>query len=144
MSETPQPTERRLGLKPSILLMDDDVTVQEIGADMLYALGYYPAAAWNGDEAIKLYRQAKEEGRPFDAVILDIMVKDGRGGGSTIEDLRKIDPNVKAIVSSATHGDPLMRNYADYGFKAALPKPYSLRELLVTMEGVLNGVDVTD
>ena len=129
-------------VRPDILLMDDDVTIQEIGALMLRALGYEPTSAWDGREAIELYQSAKEKHRPFAAVIIDVQIKDGMSGSSAIRHLREMDPEIKAIVSSASHGDPLMVDYADYGFKAALPKPYNLRDLLMTLEYVLKPASV--
>ena len=124
-------------VRPNILLMDDDVTLQEVTCLMLRALGYNPTSAWDGDQAIELYKEAKENGIPFDAVILDIQVVDGRGGSSTIRHLREFDPNIKAIVSSACVNDPLMQTPETYGFKKCLPKPYAMRDLLFAVEEVL-------
>jgi DNA-binding NarL/FixJ family response regulator len=51
------------------------------------------------------------------------------GGAQTLAELSKIDPDVKAIVSSGYYGDPIMSDYAAHGFKAVLPKPYDIKRL---------------
>ena len=130
-------------MRPNILVMDDDLTVQDIVTDMLHALGFNPMSAWHGQEAIDLYKTAMDNGTPFDAVILDVQIKEGMGGSRTMQRLRQLDPEVKAIVTSGSHGDPLMLHYEDYGFKAALPKPFSLRDLLFTIESALKPSSVS-
>ncbi len=83
---------------------------------MLSLLGYAPAFAKEGTEAIELYKEAIESGQPFEAVVLDLTIKGGMGGVDTIKKLMGIDPNVKAIVSSGYSNDPVMTNYRAYGF----------------------------
>jgi CheY-like chemotaxis protein len=51
------------------------------------------------------------------------------GGKEAINLLLKIDPNVKAIVSSGYSTDPVMANYLEYGFSAVLTKPYLLQDM---------------
>ena len=58
--------------------------------------------AKDGEEAIKLYKNAREAKAPFDAVILDLFIENCIGGRETLNALRRIDPDVKAIISSGT------------------------------------------
>jgi len=51
------------------------------------------------------------------------------GGLKTVIELLKIDPNVKAVVSSGYSNDPIMANYEDYGFCGVVPKPYTKMQL---------------
>jgi PAS domain S-box-containing protein len=64
-----------------ILLMDDDENVRKCVRNMLNYLGYEVEVAKNGDEAIDLYMKAKESAHPFSAVIMDLTIKGGKGGG---------------------------------------------------------------
>ena len=59
------------------------------------------------------------------------------GGKMTIEKLREIDPNVKAIVSSGYSHDPIMANYKDYGFAAVIAKPYRPQKLRETISKII-------
>jgi PAS domain S-box-containing protein len=120
-----------------ILIMDDEKIVRRAVAGMLGRLGYTVESAENGEEAISKYKEAKNSGKPFDTVILDLTVPGGMGGKKTIEKLLKIDPDVKAIVSSGYSTDPVMANYEKHGFKAVVAKPFDLKELNEVIEKVL-------
>ncbi len=120
-----------------ILVMDDEEMIRNLAGNILKRLGYEPAFARHGDEAIDLYRQALSESNPFDAVILDLTVKGGRGGKETIQELVTIDPAVRGIVSSGYANDPGVTNYQDYGFCAVVAKPYRIKEISDQLERVL-------
>ncbi|HCY18940.1 MAG TPA: response regulator, partial [Deltaproteobacteria bacterium] len=61
------------------------------------------------------------------------------GGREAIKELLKIDPHVKAIVSSGYSNDPIMADYETYGFKGVIAKPYSIQELRRAVSDVING-----
>ncbi len=115
--------------RKKILLMDDDRYFSLIEAEILDDIGYDVTIAKNGLEAVSIYREQMEKGYPFDAVILDIYVRNSMGAGETLSKLLEIDPAVKAVVSSGNHGDHFMKHYEHFGFKAALPKPYTPTEV---------------
>jgi len=115
--------------KGRILLMDDEECILNILYHALSAFGYTPFLSKNGEEAIELYVTAVKSGNPFDALIMDLNIKKGMCGEEAISRILKINPEVKAIVSSAEYDRPAMRNYMDFGFKGILSKPYSLTEL---------------
>jgi two-component system cell cycle sensor histidine kinase/response regulator CckA len=116
-----------------ILVMDDEDIIREMLEKMLNLAGYEVELAADGAEAIERYRGAKESGRPFDAVIMDLTIPGGMGGKKAIRELIKIDPNVKAIVSSGYATDPIMSDYKKYGFSAVVTKPYSVAHLEETL-----------
>lgn len=118
-----------VGGSGAILLMDDEEPVRELASEALTLLGYDVTAASDGTQALELYEQALKSARPFDLVILDLTVPGGLGGLQTIERLREMDPQVKAIVSSGYSNDPVMSDFARHGFKGVVAKPYSAREL---------------
>jgi two-component system, cell cycle sensor histidine kinase and response regulator CckA len=116
-----------------ILVMDDEAIMRDLFRDMLRLLGYEAEVVNDGQEAVELFEKAKRQGRPFVKAILDLTVPCGMGGEETIKELLKIDPTVKAIVSSGYPNDPVIKNYEQYGFRAALSKPYLMRELQETL-----------
>ncbi|MEW5818215.1 MAG: PAS domain S-box protein, partial [Spirochaetota bacterium] len=115
--------------REKILVMDDRQSVRHMLEDMLIDLGYEVESAGEGSEAVSLYKRAKESGQGFDAVILDLTVPGGMGGKETIEELREIDPEVKAIVSSGYSTDPILSDYQCYGFRGAIAKPFEIKAL---------------
>ena len=124
--------------KGLILVMDDEECILNVLQHALSAFGYSPFLSRNGEEAIDLYLTAMKSGKPFDALILDLNIKKGMCGEEAISRLLKINPEVKAIVSSAEYDRPAMRNYKDFGFKGILSKPYSLNQLKTELHKLLN------
>lgn len=120
-----------------VLIMDDDETLRKSSKNVLKDVGYDVALAAEGGEAIALYQKAREEGKPFDAVILDLTVPGGMGGKDAIKKLLEIDPNVRAIVSSGYSNDPVMAEYRAHGFKGVVAKPYRIKELREAVHRVI-------
>ncbi len=112
-----------------VLLMDDEDVVRSVAKEMIAALGHEVEAAEDGNRAIELFRQARDKGRPFDLIILDLTVKGGMGGEEAIAKILEIDPKIRAVVSSGYADSTIVANYRNYGFSAILNKPYKLASL---------------
>jgi CheY-like chemotaxis protein len=124
--------------KARILVLDDEKGVRETAGRMLKHIGYKDVEfAVDGVEAVKLYKAALESGKPFTVVILDLPVLGGMGGKETVKKLLKIDPAVKAIVSSGYVDDPVMARYGEYGFSGVVAKPYTIPELRKAVQDVI-------
>jgi CheY-like chemotaxis protein len=121
-----------------ILLMDDDELVRNMAQAMIQTLGYEVNLAAQGEEAVEMYKKAKEMNLPFHAVILDLTVPGGKGGKQTIQDLLAYDRNVRAIVSSGYSNDPILANYQIYGFKGCIAKPYRIQDLSKMLNDIIN------
>ncbi len=120
-----------------ILVMDDNPTICKSLDSFLDFLGYETVCVHDGEQAIEAYSKAMIQEKPFDFVILDLVIPGGMGGEETIKKMLKIDPEVSAIVSSGYVDKPILSNYKEYGFKERLNKPYSIDEL----EEVLGKLD---
>ena len=125
------------GCQERVLLMDDEAAIRHIGAALLRQLGYDVAVAADGTETLRLYREAKNTGYAFKAVIMDLTVPGGMGGQECLAALRALDPNVVALVSSGYSNDPIMANHAEYGFAGIVAKPYQLSELASALDRVI-------
>lgn len=112
-----------------ILVMDDEPAVRASVGASLQRIGHEVELAAEGQQAVEIYVNAKDQGRPFDAVILDLTNRGVMGGQETIQALLRIDPDVKAIVMTGYSDDPVVRDPARHGFKGALTKPFSLGRL---------------
>ncbi|MCE5244297.1 MAG: HDOD domain-containing protein [Syntrophobacteraceae bacterium] len=122
----------------SILVMDDEEIVRQVIGMMLEHLGYEVAYAVDGAEAIELYEKAREAGRPFDLVIMDLTVPGGMGGKEAMQRLLELDPGVKAIVSSGYSSELLSSESRKYGFSGVVSKPYKIEELSEAVSKALN------
>jgi PAS domain S-box-containing protein len=120
-----------------ILVMDDEEYVRTLAAECLQPLGHEIQVAASGEEAIERFRVFQRKGMPFDLVILDLTVPAGAGGVEVVAELKTLDPRIRAIASSGYSTDPVMADPASYGFLAALPKPYTLDQLVETVSRVL-------
>jgi DNA-binding NarL/FixJ family response regulator len=78
-----------------------------------------------------------EKGNPFTVTILDLTIAGGMGGEETIRKLLKIDPGVKAIVSSGYIDDKVIAKYREYGFSGMVAKPYTIEELRKAVQDVI-------
>jgi CheY-like chemotaxis protein len=123
----------------NILIMDDDEIVLDLVADLLGHLGYSTRKATTGEQAVEAYLAALRRGEPFDAVILDLTIRGGMGGKETVREIKRIDPEARAIVSSGYSQDPVMSQYRQYGFDAVVAKPYRGEALANALKGLLNG-----
>jgi len=121
-----------------ILVMDDEEVIRDVTGEMLKMLGYESEFALDGEEAVKKYRDAMNEGARFDAVILDLSIPNGMGGREVIGRLIETDPEVKAIVSSGYSRDPIMTEFREHGFCAVIAKPYRVAEFGKVINEVLS------
>jgi len=112
-----------------ILVMDDEAAIRELTSQLLGTLGYEVTAVPDGLEALRLYEKALRKGEHFQAVILDATVRGGMGGVATIERLRSMDPKVNAIICSGYSDEAALSEFLAYGFRGALPKPFTRSEL---------------
>lgn len=115
--------------KQKVLVMDDNPIIRKLANRMLKHLGYEVVLAKNGEEALLLFRQAKQSKAPFSVVILDLLIPHGIGGKECMQKLLEIDREVKAIVCSGYSDDPVIGEYQKYGFAQRLPKPFKIEEL---------------
>jgi PAS domain S-box-containing protein len=126
-------------VKGRVLVMDDEENIREVVAEMLRFIGYEVSLSRDGEEAVSLYTQALEAKQPFAAVLMDLTIPGGMGGGEAIRILRKIHPEVKGIVSSGYSNDPILSDYKTFGFQGIITKPFKLGEIRGVLERVLAG-----
>ncbi|MFW8600886.1 PAS domain S-box protein [Desulfobacterota bacterium M19] len=116
-----------------VLIMDDDELVRDIAENMLSAAGFETLNAPDGTAALEIYKQAAASDKPIDVLLMDLTIPGGMGGEQTAAEVLKFDPEAVIIVSSGYSNDHVMANYRDYGFKAAVVKPYNMQELVSTV-----------
>jgi PAS domain S-box-containing protein len=119
-----------------ILVLEDEPLIRQLIVSNLTAAGCEVTPTGEGSETVARYTEALLQGVRYDLVVMDLSIPNGMGGAQAMEKLRQLDPHVQAIVSSGYSDDPIMSRYADFGFRAVLPKPYQpgeLRELVTSL-----------
>jgi CheY-like chemotaxis protein len=132
--EVAQPAESAIGQQLQtgsgrILVMDDEEALRKLLVKILERLGYEVEAAQEGSEAIELYQRAKDAGRRFDAVLVDLTIPGGMGGKEVAARLREVDDSVVLIVSSGYSQTPIMSEFRRYGFDDMISKPWTPLQL---------------
>jgi CheY-like chemotaxis protein len=122
--------------KGKILVMADEKFIRDVTIHMPGKIGYEVAVADDGNQAVEMYRQAQKSGEPFDTVNMGLTVPGGMGGKEAIQKLKKLDPNIKALVSSGYSNDPIMSNFRDYGFHGVVKKPYRIQDMSDALRSV--------
>lgn len=120
-----------------ILVMDDEEMVSKVAGEMLRQLGHEVVVVRDGQEAIDLYRQAMEEGKKFDLVIMDLTIPGGMGGKEAVGHIRALDQDARVLVASGYSNDPVMASCGNFGFCGAVVKPFMLRELATAVHEAL-------
>ena len=118
----------------TILLVDDERSVLDVSKAMIGSLGYKVYTAGSGRDAIAFYM---EKGDEIDLVILD-MVMPGMSGGETFDALRKIDPDVRVMLSSGYSITGQAQEILDRGCKGFIQKPFRLEMLSNKVREILD------
>ncbi|OWY66194.1 hybrid sensor histidine kinase/response regulator [cyanobacterium TDX16] len=117
-----------------ILIVEDELSIQQVTQTSLEEYNYRTLIAKDGIEAIALYADRKYE---IDLVLMDVMMPFMDGLTAT-RTLQKLNPKIKAIVTSGLASNNLMAEITEIGVKAFLPKPYTTKELLDAIHKVLH------
>ncbi len=117
----------------TILLVDDEEMVLQVGAQMLEAVGYTVLTAKTGKEAIEAYKEKKDG---IAMVILDMIMPDF-GGGETFEGLKSVDPGVKVLLSSGYTLNGEATKILSQGCQGFLQKPFKVTDLSQKVREVL-------
>jgi PAS domain S-box-containing protein len=123
--------------KGLILIMDDEEYIRDIACEMLSMMGYDVEGYSSGDDLVQGYRDKVREGKTPSAVILDLTIRGGMGGEAAAKTILEFDPTARLIVASGYSTNPVMANYREYGFAAALMKPYRLDDVGSMLQKVL-------
>jgi len=118
----------------TLLLVDDEIDVLEIGRQLLRRLGYTVKAVSSGAEALQIY-----EAHPaaIDLVLLD-MVMPGMGGGETFDRLRQINPAVKVLLASGYSLEGQAEQILARGCDGFIQKPFDISALSAKLRSLLD------
>ena len=122
------------GQGETILLVDDEPELREVGRKMLSRLGYRVTTAASGEEALQVYSNGSESP---DLVVLDINMP-GMGGRKCLQELLKTDPHARVIIASGyfpdgRRNDDVMEGAADF-----ITKPFMAAELTAAVRKALD------
>jgi len=109
----------------TILLIDDEKMILDVGRELLVELGYTVLPAMSGQEAMDVYE--KEQGK-IDMIIMD-MIMPGMSGSETFDRLKKINPDAKILLSSGYSVDGQATQILRRGCDGFIQKPFNMNQL---------------
>jgi len=121
-----------------VLLVDDEATVRNIGAEMLTDFGFETITACDGQEALDIFQEKHNE---IKFVLMDLTMP-RMGGEEAFREFRRIDPNVKVIICSGYNEQEVSQKFVGKGLAGFLKKPYLLDSLQKMIQKV-TGATVT-
>jgi len=110
----------------TILLVDDETTILDIGVNILEQFGYSTLTARSGEEAVELYRT---RGKEIGLVILDLGMP-GMGGEQCLQEILKINPEAKVVIASGYAASQTVKYLMEAGASGYVSKPYRLENML--------------
>jgi len=139
-SDKPAQEEQRISAeapkgRETILLIDDEKMVLEVGSEMLKRLGYEVLTASGGRAGIETYRSNRD---CIHLVVLDMIMPD-LGGSETFDGLLDIDPNVKVLLSSGYSLVGQAREIMEKGCRGFIQKPFGIHDLAEKIRKILDG-----
>jgi two-component system, cell cycle sensor histidine kinase and response regulator CckA len=118
----------------TVLLVDDDDRIRELGRQMIEMGGYQVIVARSGEEALKMYPLHREE---ISLIILDLIMP-GMGGRRCLEELLRIDPNVRVLVATGYSPNAVGQVETGRGARGFISKPYDAKDILGAIRTVLD------
>jgi PAS domain S-box-containing protein len=135
VAETKKETPAQL--EGSVLLIDDEEVIREIGAEMLRTIGLECFTAADGREGIELYKQKQAD---ITLVILDIEMP-GISGDKVFQILRDLNPQVKILIASGYSREYLESNIFKTKLDHYIPKPFRIEQLSFQIDRLMKGTD---
>ena len=131
----PQTEETPLkGGTETILLVEDEEDIRDLGTTILNHFGYKVLSAGNGKEALEIFQMEKDK---ISLILLDLImpVMDGR---KCLAEILRIDPNAKVITTSGFRPSGPDNWAMALGAKGFVQKPYNMTQLLTTIREILD------
>ncbi len=122
-----------MGRGESILIVDDMQDQREVATSMLKRLGYRVEAVSSGEEAVECLK-----GRPFDLVVLDMIMDPGMDGFETYQKIIEVRPKQKAIIVSGFSESDRVKKVQESGAGVFVKKPYILEKIGIAVRGELD------
>ena len=118
----------------TVLLVDDEDMVIDVGSKLLQRLGYNVLTARNGLQAVNIYQTRQDQ---IDCVILDMIMPD-QNGGETFDKLKQIDNDINVLLSSGYSLNDQAAEILNRGCNGFIQKPFNLKELSWKIREILD------
>ena len=121
----------------TVLLVDDETMVLEVGEAILERLGHTVIPAMSGEEALEKFSQHRQE---IGCVVLDLTMP-GMDGKEIYVKLRELSPDLPIIIASGLTVDQVLTEFGNIEIQPAsiIQKPYQVASLSSKIQEIFNG-----
>ncbi len=131
-SDTPTDETPIPGGTETVLLVDDEEDLRDLGTTLLNRFGYKVISAGNGKEALEIYQMEKDR---IAIILLDLIMPE-MDGRRCLAEVLQVNPNAKVIIASGySESEPASMAAGAKGF---VQKPYNVRQFLNTIREILD------
>jgi two-component system, cell cycle sensor histidine kinase and response regulator CckA len=109
----------------TVLLVDDEQMLRDLGAKMLEHMGFTVLPAADGRQALDLYR---DKGHEIDLVFMDLTMPE-MDGAEAFAEMQRLNPSVRIVLTSGYSAQDLENRFAGVGLAGIIQKPYSIEKL---------------
>lgn len=134
IKEESQPFRQMEKGSETVLLVDDEEEIINVGKNFLEKLGYKPMIARNGLEAVKIFKLYKDE---ISLVVLDLIMPK-MNGKQAFAEIKNIQENAKILISTGYAIDDTIEGFLNQGCHGFIQKPFSLNEFAKTLRKILD------
>ncbi len=113
-----------------VLIVDDEEMIRNILEQILKKLGHEVIFCDRGEAAIKIYNDLYQKNNPPDLLILDLTIPGGINGVDCFKQIKMINREVKAVLTSGYIDSSDVKNLLDIGFFAVLNKPFGFKQVV--------------
>ena len=124
----------------TILIVDDEQMIIDVGKEMLNQLGYKVLTATGGIEALDVYRRNQDS---IDLLVLDMIMPDMEGG-ITYGKIKDLNPNVKVLLASGYSIDGRASEIMKQGCNGFIQKPFNMKELSYKIRNILDEKELSN
>ncbi|MBW2538337.1 MAG: response regulator [Deltaproteobacteria bacterium] len=124
----------------TVLLIDDEQMIIDVGKEMLTQLGYKVLTATSGIEALDVYRRNQDT---IDLLVLDMIMPDMEGG-ATYDKIKDLNPNVKVLLASGYSIDGRASEIMKRGCNGFIQKPFNMKELSDKIRNILDEKELSN
>ena len=118
----------------TVLFVDDEEMIREVGGALLGQLGYKVLSAGNGKEAVEVYSNNKDK---IDIVILDMIMPE-MGGDKAYDKMKEINPDIKVLLSSGYSVNGDATKILERGCDGFIQKPFNMKQLSKSIREILD------
>ncbi|GEM_PF-6542959 len=134
LSDKAQSKTIKAGKTPTILVVDDQLTVRELMKDIFVSDGYNVMEADNGEDGLRIYKENRER---IDLVIVDIIMPK-MNGAELYYALHEQNPQLPILITSGHSNEDLKRSLIEHGARGYIPKPPDVAKLRTQINEILH------